>query len=127
MSRASSQPLTNPAASLIPSGSEESYAIRRSASERSSAPGALSEPGLIAFGDREERFGPRPLALGLVGRGASVLRLVEAVLGLRDPVPELAGVELVGWHGLGDEHGRAVREDLEPTLGGGVALDLGVG
>ena len=95
MSRASSQPFTKPAASLIPSGSEESYAIRRSASERSSAPGAFTMR-LGAFGDRQERLGSGLLALGLVGRRAALLGVGEPVVGLGDAVLELARVEVVG-------------------------------
>src|SRR5687767_12634541 len=96
MSRASSQPLTNPAAMRSPSGVDVSVAIRRSASTRSSMGRSSLEAGdhgylLVPMGDGTCR-------LGLVGReaaGAEVERTrlqtdsFVVVLASLDGVPEV--------------------------------------
>src|SRR5688572_2145384 len=111
ISRASSHPFTNPAASRIPSWWEVSYAISFSVRARSST------RLLAALGDLEERFGPGLVALRLLPRRRALVGVPETLLGLLEPLLQLSRVELVGRDRLADQHQGRVCEHLEPAFG----------
>src|SRR6478672_1439723 len=124
MSRASSQPLTNPAQSLMPSSVEVSYPISSSVSARACTRERLRGG---VFGDLQEGLHSRLLALGELVRRGALLRVAQALLGLLEPLAELSRLELVRRDRLGDQHPGAVGEHFEPALALGVALHLAVG
>src|SRR3954447_21451329 len=65
------------------------------------------------------------LVLLRLGPGArALLGLLQPRVGILDPAPELALIELIGRHRLADQHGGVIGEHLQPALGLSPALDL---
>src|SRR5215218_9378477 len=120
ISRASSQPLMNPAAARSPSTFDVSYVIRRSVSARSSIPPRL------ALGDLQKSF----VATGVALRGAPLLGVllgvVALLLGPLEAVLQVAAVEVVDLEDLVDEHQRMRAGDLQEALALRVADDVGL-
>src|SRR5215211_6437770 len=100
ISRASSQPLMNPAAARSPSTFDVSYVIRRSVSARSSIGRRL------AFRDLQERLVPPLVALGGAQLLRALLGLLALLLGPPQSALEVGAVELVDLEDLVDEHER---------------------
>ena len=130
ISRASSQPLMNPAHARIPSGVEVSYVISRSARARSSTRSRVAVSSArrrsASRGELGERLVAALVALGLAALLGVLLGALQALLGLAQAVGDRARVELVDREHLVDEHERVRARHLQEALALGEAHDLGL-
>src|SRR5512133_1228626 len=82
---------------------------------------------VLRAGDLEERLGTLLLTLRLLVGSRALVGLAQPGLRVLDSAAQLALIEILGRHGLADEHRGAVREHLEPALGLGPALHVAAG
>src|SRR5829696_1818499 len=129
MSRASSQPLMNPAAGRSPSAVDVSYRIRRSANGRGCTGGRIEgrSAALGPFGHAQEGLPALAVTLGYAVLLRALLAALELVLGALQALAQVTRVEVAEVVGLLDEQQDAVRRHLQVALGLGVALDLALG
>ena len=79
-------------------------------------------PGRGLGGQGQEGLGASLVLLGGASVGGPLLRLGQPRLGVLQASLQLSRIEAARLDGLGDENDDLVGEDLEPALGGGIAL-----